>query len=45
MIFRQLREPVSGTGPCLAGCETSASALPIDPVVDSIDRRPCVDVA
>jgi hypothetical protein len=45
MTFRQLHEPVSGTGPCLAACETSARALPIDPVVDSIDRRRCVDVA
>jgi hypothetical protein len=44
-IFGQLFEPVSGTYTYVPGCEKSAQALLIDPVVNSIDRLPCVDVA
>jgi hypothetical protein len=45
MTFRRLLELVSGTCTCRAACETSARALLIDPVVDSVDRLPCVDIA
>jgi len=45
MTFRRLLVLVSGTCTCRAACETSARALLIDPVVDSVNRLPCVDIA
>ena len=38
MIFRQLVEPLSNTYTYLLGCEDTAQAVLIDPVVNSIDR-------
>jgi glyoxylase-like metal-dependent hydrolase (beta-lactamase superfamily II) len=42
MIFRQLFEPISCTYTYLLGCETTRSAMLIDPVVIAMERDLCV---
>lgn len=38
MIFRQLHEPLSGTYTYLLGCEETAQAILIDPVISAMER-------
>jgi len=38
MIFRQLFEPLSSTYTCLLGCEQTARAVLIDPVIVAVER-------
>ena len=39
MIFRQLFEPVSSTYTYVLGCHETGEAIPVDPVVNSIDKK------
>ena len=42
MIFRQLFDSVSGTYSYLIASRKGAEALIIDPVLEKVDRNPCV---